>query len=146
MAPGVQVAQISAHEWAISIRGFNSIFADKLLVLIDGRSVYTPMFAGAFGRRRLLHRRRFSYGVMTGRGVELDGTFDGTWAPSSGAVDLSFKGEVKVVFNFSLKDVIRGRIDPTGQGSGTFEGTGAAGVERGTWTCVLLVSPQVAAL
>ena len=48
MVPGVQVAQISAHEWAISIRGFNSIFADKLLVLIDGRSVYTPMFSGVY--------------------------------------------------------------------------------------------------
>lgn len=48
MAPGVQVAHIDANKWAISIRGFNGRFANKLLVLIDGRSVYTPLFSGVF--------------------------------------------------------------------------------------------------
>ncbi|MDE2060752.1 MAG: Plug domain-containing protein, partial [candidate division NC10 bacterium] len=48
LAPGVEVAQINAHRWAISTRGFNNAFANKLLVLIDGRSVYTPLFAGVF--------------------------------------------------------------------------------------------------
>ncbi len=48
MAPGVQVAQIDANKWAISIRGFNNLFADKLLVMIDGRSVYTPLFSGVY--------------------------------------------------------------------------------------------------
>lgn len=48
MAPGVQVAHINANAWAISVRGFNGRFADKLLVLIDGRSVYTPLFSGVF--------------------------------------------------------------------------------------------------
>ena len=48
LAPGVQVARIDANKWAISIRGFNSRFANKLLVLIDGRSVYTPLFGGVF--------------------------------------------------------------------------------------------------
>ncbi len=48
MVPGVQVAQISANRWAISARGFNGEFANKLLVLIDGRSVYTPLFSGVF--------------------------------------------------------------------------------------------------
>lgn len=48
LAPGVQVARIDANKWAISIRGFNGRFADKLLVLIDGRSVYTPLFSGVF--------------------------------------------------------------------------------------------------
>lgn len=42
MAPGVDVAQINANTWAISVRGFNSQFSDKLLVLEDGRAVYTP--------------------------------------------------------------------------------------------------------
>jgi iron complex outermembrane recepter protein len=44
------VAQSDGHTWAISTRGFNSSFAtaDKLLVLIDGRSVYTPLFSGVF--------------------------------------------------------------------------------------------------
>lgn len=48
MAPGMDVAQINASQWAVSSRGFNSQFADKLLVLVDGRSVYTPAFSGVF--------------------------------------------------------------------------------------------------
>jgi iron complex outermembrane receptor protein len=48
MAPGVQVAHIDANMWAISIRGFNGRFANKLLVQIDGRSVYTPLYGGVF--------------------------------------------------------------------------------------------------
>ncbi len=46
MAPGVQVARIGTDKWAVSIRGFNGRFANKLQVLIDGRSVYNPLFAG----------------------------------------------------------------------------------------------------
>ncbi len=48
LAPGVHVARMDASTWSISIRGNNSRFANKLLVQIDGRSVYTPMFAGVF--------------------------------------------------------------------------------------------------
>lgn len=48
MVPGVQVARIDANKWAISARGFNGRFANKLLVLIDGRSVYTPLFSGVY--------------------------------------------------------------------------------------------------
>jgi iron complex outermembrane recepter protein len=48
MVPGLDVAQIDANTWAITARGFNSQFANKLLVLIDGRAVYTPLFGGAF--------------------------------------------------------------------------------------------------
>ena len=48
MAPGVQVAQMDANKWAVSIRGFNGRFANKLLVQIDGRSVYNPLFGGVF--------------------------------------------------------------------------------------------------
>ncbi len=48
MAPGVDVASFDANRWAISVRGFNDVFANKLLVLIDGRSVYTPLFGGVF--------------------------------------------------------------------------------------------------
>lgn len=48
MAPGVEVARIDANKWAISIRGFNGRFANKLLVLIDGRSVYSPISSGVF--------------------------------------------------------------------------------------------------
>jgi iron complex outermembrane recepter protein len=48
MAPGLQVAKVASHSWAISARGFNDIFANKLLVLQDGRSIYTPLFSGVF--------------------------------------------------------------------------------------------------
>jgi iron complex outermembrane receptor protein len=48
MVPGVDVQQVDANAWAISVRGFNSRFSNKLLVLIDGRTVYTPVFSGAF--------------------------------------------------------------------------------------------------
>jgi iron complex outermembrane recepter protein len=48
LAPNLQVARASANGWAISARGFNSPSANKLLVLIDGRSVYSPLFSGVF--------------------------------------------------------------------------------------------------
>ncbi|MEE8475495.1 MAG: TonB-dependent receptor plug domain-containing protein, partial [Myxococcota bacterium] len=48
MVPGIHVAQIDGNKWAITSRGFNDQFANKLLVLIDGRSVYTPLFSGVF--------------------------------------------------------------------------------------------------
>ena len=48
MVPGVQVARIDGNKWAVSARGFNGGFANKLLVQIDGRSVYTPLFAGVY--------------------------------------------------------------------------------------------------
>jgi iron complex outermembrane receptor protein len=48
MVPGVDVAQITAHTWAISIRGFGDLFTDKVLVLIDGRSVYSPTTSGVY--------------------------------------------------------------------------------------------------
>ena len=46
MVPGLDVAQINANTWAITARGFNLQFANKLLVLIDGRAVYSPLFGG----------------------------------------------------------------------------------------------------
>ena len=48
LAPGVHVARISATEWAINIRGLNGKFAQNLLVMIDGRSVYSHVFSGVF--------------------------------------------------------------------------------------------------
>jgi iron complex outermembrane recepter protein len=48
MVPGVEVAQINSHTWAITIRGFNGRYSNKLLVLIDGRCVYTPLFSGTY--------------------------------------------------------------------------------------------------
>jgi len=48
MVPGVDVAQLDANVWAISIRGFNDRFGDKVLVLVDNRSVYTPTSSGVY--------------------------------------------------------------------------------------------------
>ena len=46
MVPGIHVAQLDANIWAISIRGFTDRYGDKVLVLIDGRSVYSPLTSG----------------------------------------------------------------------------------------------------
>jgi iron complex outermembrane recepter protein len=48
LADNLDVAQKNSHDWAISARGFNTALANKLLVMIDGRSVYTPLFSGVF--------------------------------------------------------------------------------------------------
>lgn len=48
MAPGIQVSKMDANKWAITSRGFNTQFANKLLVMIDGRTVYTPSYSGVY--------------------------------------------------------------------------------------------------
>jgi iron complex outermembrane receptor protein len=48
LVPGLDVGQINASTWAITARGFDLQFANKLLVLIDGRAVYTPLFGGVY--------------------------------------------------------------------------------------------------
>jgi len=48
LAPNLLVARVNASSYAISARGFNGTIANKLLVLIDGRAVYTPLFSGVF--------------------------------------------------------------------------------------------------
>lgn len=48
MAPGLDVARANSHQWAISSRGFNEVSANALLVLVDGRTIYTPSFSGVF--------------------------------------------------------------------------------------------------
>jgi iron complex outermembrane recepter protein len=48
LVPGLDVAQLDSQHWAVSARGFNDAFADKLLVMQDGRSLYTPLFSGVF--------------------------------------------------------------------------------------------------
>jgi len=52
MAPGVNVARIGTDKWAISIRGFNGRLANKLQILMDGRSVYTPIFSGVLWQQQ----------------------------------------------------------------------------------------------
>jgi iron complex outermembrane receptor protein len=48
LADNLEVAQQNSHTWNISARGFNTDLANKLLVMIDGRTVYTPLFSGVF--------------------------------------------------------------------------------------------------
>jgi iron complex outermembrane receptor protein len=48
LAPNLSVAQVNSSEWAVSARGFNNTLANKLLVMIDGRTIYTPLYAGVF--------------------------------------------------------------------------------------------------
>lgn len=48
LVPGVQVARMNGNTWAVSMRGFDRQFANKLLVMIDGRIVYTTLFSGVF--------------------------------------------------------------------------------------------------
>ena len=48
LAPGIEVARIDSDHWAIGVRGFGDQFSKSLLVLIDGRSIYTPLFAGMY--------------------------------------------------------------------------------------------------
>ena len=48
LAPGMEVARIASNEWAVSARGFNGRYANKLLVLVDGRPVYNTTFSGVY--------------------------------------------------------------------------------------------------
>lgn len=48
MAPGINVAKVDGNKWAITARGLNDRYANKLLMLIDGRTVYSPVFAGTY--------------------------------------------------------------------------------------------------
>src|SRR5438445_12963496 len=46
LVPGAEVARIDSSTWPVGIRGFGSMFSRAVLVLIDGRSLYTPLYAG----------------------------------------------------------------------------------------------------
>ena len=48
LSPGLQVTRLDASHWAISARGFNDLYSNKLLVLMDGRTMYNPVFSGVF--------------------------------------------------------------------------------------------------
>lgn len=48
LAPGVDVAKLNASTWAVSIRGLNSKYSHNLLVLVDGRSIYSPLYGGVY--------------------------------------------------------------------------------------------------
>jgi iron complex outermembrane receptor protein len=54
LLPNLQVSQLSSSAWIISARGFNSTFSNKLLVMIDGRTVYTPLYGGVLWEQQNL--------------------------------------------------------------------------------------------
>ena len=54
LAPNLQVARADANQYAITARGFNNVLANKMLVLIDGRAVYSPLFSGVFWEAQLV--------------------------------------------------------------------------------------------
>ena len=74
LAPGVDVAQINSNKWAVSLRGFNGLYANKVLVLIDGRSVYNRLFSGVlWGAQDLLLDDIDRIEVIRGPGAALWG-------------------------------------------------------------------------
>lgn len=48
MVPGLNVSKLDASKWAVSARGFTSRYSGKLLVLLDGKTIYTPLFSGVY--------------------------------------------------------------------------------------------------
>ncbi len=75
LATNLQVDQLDAAQWGISARGFNSPLANKLLVLIDGRTVYSPLFAGVFwDAQDVLLEDVEQIEVISGPGATLWGT------------------------------------------------------------------------
>jgi len=74
MVPGLDVARIDSHQWAISARGFNAEFANKLLILIDGRTVYGPAYGGVnWGMQDIMLEDLDRIEVIRGPGASLWG-------------------------------------------------------------------------
>jgi iron complex outermembrane receptor protein len=75
MVPGFQVARAGTREYAVSTRGFNDITSNKMLVLIDGRAVYSPLFAGVnWAHQRVNLRDIDRIEVIRGPGATLWGS------------------------------------------------------------------------
>src|SRR5688572_24667532 len=75
LAPNLQVARIDSSQYAISARGFNNAIANKLLVLVDGRTIYTPLFSGVFwDQQDLLLEDIERIEVISGPGATLWGS------------------------------------------------------------------------
>lgn len=74
LAPSLQVARIDSVQYAISARGFNNAIGNKLLVLVDGRTIYTPLFSGVFwDQQDLMLEDIDRIEVITGPGATLWG-------------------------------------------------------------------------
>ena len=107
LAPGVEVAQLSSDTWAVSIRGFNAVHSNKLLVLIDGRSVYSSLFSGVYWNKEdLMLENVERIEVIRGPGAAL-------WGANA----------VNGVINIITK--------PAGETAGTLFTVGGGSYERG---------------
>ena len=74
MVPGMDVARIDSHEWAISARGFDGQFANKLLILMDGRTIYGPAYGGVnWGMQDMIMEDLERIEVIRGPGAALWG-------------------------------------------------------------------------
>ena len=75
LVPGLNVAQMARNRWAVSSRGFNERFSSKLLVQVDGRSVYSPLFSGVLWETQdLIMEDIERIEVIRGPGAALWGT------------------------------------------------------------------------
>ncbi len=74
MVPGLDVARIDSHQWAVSARGFNGEFANKLLILEDGRTIYGPAYGGVnWGMQDMMLEDLDRIEVIRGPGASLWG-------------------------------------------------------------------------
>ena len=74
LVPGMDVARIDSHEWAVSARGFDAQFANKLLILMDGRTVYGPAYGGVnWGMQDMMLEDLDRIEVIRGPGASLWG-------------------------------------------------------------------------
>jgi iron complex outermembrane receptor protein len=120
LAPNLEVAQIDAQSYAISARGFNLYGADKLLVLIDGRSVYTPFFSGVFWDQQNVPPEDIDrIEVISGPGATL-------WGANA------VNGVINIITKKS-SDTQGGFVD-AGAGNKMYDGTAQYGSKIGQYT------------
>src|SRR6185437_3913356 len=133
LAPGVEVAQVDSDHWSIAVRGFAGQFSKSLLVLIDGRSVYTPLFAGVYWDvQNLMLENVDRIEVIRGPG----GTI---WGPNAvnGVINIITKNSEDT--HGALVSVLAGNVDKTidtvrmggGNGRGLNYRVFARGFDRG---------------
>lgn len=110
MVPGMQVAQIDGNIWAVTARGTNGQFANKLLVLMDGRNLYSPLASGVFWNEQdtdLANIERIE--VIRGPGATM-------WGANA------VNGVVNIITR-NAADTVGGDVSLLGSDRGTMEGT-----------------------
>lgn len=118
LAPTLQVARIDSVQYAISARGFNNAIGNKLLVLIDGRTIYTPLFSGVFwDQQDLMLEDIDRIEVITGPGATL-------WGANA------VNGVINVITRSALEttgELMVGRVGDTERGAALRLGTELSG-------------------